>query len=95
MYAVIEVGSKQYRVSEGETIEVERLPLEVGESLTIDRVLLLGGDGQLKVGTPTVEEPRLRLGSRSMAKAGRSSSSSSRGIVLIKGSTAIARSTPA
>lgn len=55
MYAFIEVGSKQYRVSEGETIEVERLPLEVGESLTIDRVLLLGGDGQLKVGTPTVE----------------------------------------
>jgi len=55
MYAVIEVGGKQYRVSEGETIEVERLPLEVGESLTIDRVLLLGGDGQLKVGTPTVE----------------------------------------
>lgn len=60
MYAVIEVGGKQYRVSEGETIEVERLPLEVGKTLSIDRVLLLGGDGQLKVGTPTVEGARVK-----------------------------------
>lgn len=60
MYAVIEVGGKQYRVSEGGSIEVERLPLEVGEALTIDRVLLLGGDGQLKVGTPTVEGARVK-----------------------------------
>jgi len=60
MYAVIEVGGKQYRVSEGETIEVERLPLEVGKSLSIDRVLLLGGDGQLKVGTPTVKGARVK-----------------------------------
>jgi len=60
MYAVIEIGSKQYRVSEGETIEVERLPLEVGQTLSIDRVLLLGGDGQLKVGTPTVKGARVR-----------------------------------
>jgi len=60
MYAVIEVGGKQYRVSEGETIEVERLPLEVGKTLSIDRVLLLGGDGQLKVGTPTVKGARVK-----------------------------------
>lgn len=60
MYAVIEVGSKQYRVSEGEIIEVERLPLEVGKRLTIDRVLLLGGDGQLTVGTPTVKGARVQ-----------------------------------
>lgn len=60
MYAVIEVGGKQYRVSEGENIEVERLPLEVGKSLTIDRVLLLGGDGQLEVGTPTVKGARVK-----------------------------------
>jgi len=59
MYAVVEVGGKQYRVSEGETIEVERLPLEVGQTLSIDRVLLLGGDGQLRVGTPTVEGARV------------------------------------
>lgn len=60
MYAVIEVGGKQYRVSEGETIEVERLPLAVGESLDIHRVLLLGGDGQLVVGRPTVEGAQVR-----------------------------------
>ena len=60
MYAVVEVGGKQYRVSEGETIEVERLPLEVGKTLSIDRVLLLGGDGQLKVGTPTVKGARVK-----------------------------------
>jgi large subunit ribosomal protein L21 len=60
MYAVIEVGGKQYRVSEGGSIEVARLPLEVGDALTIDRVLLLGGDGQLKVGTPTIEGARVK-----------------------------------
>ncbi len=60
MDAVIEVGGKQYRVSEGETIEVERLPLEVGQSLSVDRVLLLGGDGQLKVGTPTVQGAKVK-----------------------------------
>ena len=54
MYAVIETGGKQYRVSVGDRISVERLPSEAGGEITIDRVLLLGGDGTTRVGTPVV-----------------------------------------
>ena len=53
-YAIIETGGKQYRVSVGDSLSVERLPAEAGSELTIDRVLLLGGDGATRVGTPTV-----------------------------------------
>jgi large subunit ribosomal protein L21 len=53
-YAIIETGGKQYRVSVGDTLSVERLPAEAGSDLTIERVLLLGGDGGTRVGTPTV-----------------------------------------
>ncbi|GAP64449.1 MAG: 50S ribosomal protein L21 [Ardenticatenia bacterium] len=54
MYAVIETGGKQYRVEEGATITVERLPVAEGEQVTFDRVLFVGGD-EAKVGTPVVE----------------------------------------
>ena len=54
MYAVIETGGKQYRVSVGESLAVERLEAEAGSEFTIDRVLLLGGGGTTRVGTPTV-----------------------------------------
>lgn len=53
-YAVIETGGKQYRVSVGDRISVEKLPAETGSAVTIDRVLLLGGDGTTRVGTPVV-----------------------------------------
>jgi large subunit ribosomal protein L21 len=54
MYAVIENGSKQYRVTEGDVIEVEKLSVGVGDKLEIERVLMLS-DKEVKVGTPTVE----------------------------------------
>ena len=54
MYAVIETGGKQYRVVEGEVIEVESLAVEEGKEVEFDRVLMVGGD-EVKVGTPTVE----------------------------------------
>ena len=54
MYAVIETGGKQYRVKAGDTLEVERLPVEAGQAATFDRVLLVNNDGQLAIGTPTV-----------------------------------------
>ena len=54
MYAVLETGSKQYRVSSGDTLEVERLPVEAGQPVTFDRVLLVNNDGQVTVGSPTV-----------------------------------------
>jgi large subunit ribosomal protein L21 len=54
MYAVLETGSKQYRVTAGDTLEIERLPIEAGQSYTFDRVLLVNNDGKVSVGAPTV-----------------------------------------
>jgi large subunit ribosomal protein L21 len=56
MYAVLETGSKQYRVSAGDRLEVERLAVEAGQPVTFDRVLLVNNDGKLAVGSPTVAE---------------------------------------
>ena len=52
-YAVIRTGGKQYRVSEGETLRIEKLPGDIGSSITFGEVLLLGGDS-LKLGKPLV-----------------------------------------
>ncbi len=54
MYAELETGSKQYRVSAGDTLEVERLAVEAGQPFTFDRVLLVSNDGKVTVGAPTV-----------------------------------------
>jgi large subunit ribosomal protein L21 len=54
MYAVLETGSKQYRVSAGDTLQIERLAVEAGQPVTFDRVLLVNNDGKLSVGSPTV-----------------------------------------
>ncbi|MEA3459486.1 MAG: 50S ribosomal protein L21 [Chloroflexota bacterium] len=54
MYAIIKTGGKQYKVEEGQTIKVEKLPFEVGAEVKLDRVLLVAGD-DMKVGRPTVE----------------------------------------
>ena len=53
MYAIIKTGGKQYRVTEGETLRVEKLNTE-GSSVKFDQVLLVGGD-QVKIGVPMVE----------------------------------------
>ncbi|MCS7090139.1 MAG: 50S ribosomal protein L21 [Verrucomicrobiota bacterium] len=55
-YAVIETGGKQYRVKPGDTLEVERLPVEAGQTTTFDRVLLVRQEGRILVGRPTVAE---------------------------------------
>ena len=54
MYAVLETGSKQYRVAAGDTLEIERLAVEAGKPVTFDRVLLVNRDGKVAVGSPTV-----------------------------------------
>ncbi|MGY0218265.1 50S ribosomal protein L21 [Endozoicomonadaceae bacterium StTr2] len=54
MYAVIKTGGKQYRVSEGDTLKVEKLDVAAGETIEIDQVLMLGGE-EIKIGTPVVE----------------------------------------
>lgn len=53
MYAVIATGGKQYKVSEGDIIKVEKLGVEAGETFTFDNVLLVSGD-EVKVGAPTI-----------------------------------------
>lgn len=54
MYAVIVTGGKQYKVSEGDTLFVEKLNVEEGESVTFDQVLLTGDGENVAVGAPTV-----------------------------------------
>ncbi len=54
MYAVLETGSKQYRVTAGDTLQVERLAVEAGQPFTFDRVLMVNNDGQITIGSPTV-----------------------------------------
>ena len=55
MYAVIETGGKQYRVAEGDVLRVEKLAAGEGESVTFDRVLMLGDGADAKLGAPVVE----------------------------------------
>ncbi len=53
MYAVFKTGGKQYRVAKGDTVRVEKLPGNVGDAVTFDQVLLVGGE-TLKLGKPLV-----------------------------------------
>ena len=55
MYAIIEEGGRQFKVSSGDTIQIDREPEGEAKSLTFDRVLLVGGgEGGTKVGAPLV-----------------------------------------
>ena len=54
MYAVIQTGGKQYRVSEGDIVRVELLETEPKQQVVFDRVLLVDREGDVKVGQPTV-----------------------------------------
>ena len=55
MYAVIETGGKQYKVSEGDVIFVEKLGVEEGEAVTFDKVLVVADGEDVKFGAPVVE----------------------------------------
>jgi large subunit ribosomal protein L21 len=52
MYAVIKTGGKQYRVSAGEKLKIEKLVADVGSEVTFDQVLMVGGEGDMKLGAP-------------------------------------------
>ena len=54
MYAVIETGGKQYRVTEGQSIKVEKLDGEAGSSIDLDKVLMVADGENIKVGAPYV-----------------------------------------
>ena len=54
-YAIVQTGGKQYRVETGDTIRVESLPVHTGELIDVGEVLAVSQDGDITIGTPTVE----------------------------------------
>ena len=54
-FAIVESGGKQYRAVEGQTIEVDRLPVEPGTQYNVERVLLMADGDEVMIGTPTVD----------------------------------------
>ncbi len=58
-YAVIRTGGKQYRVSEGQLVKIEKLSGEVGEKVTLSEVLFVGGNGEVKIGAPMVADAKV------------------------------------
>jgi large subunit ribosomal protein L21 len=60
MYAVIQAGGKQYRVRVGDVVQVERIPEDVGSPIVFDRVMMLGGDDDVKLGAPTLDGAQVR-----------------------------------
>ena len=54
MYAVIESGGKQHRVTEGETLKLEKIEVATGDTVEFDKVLMIGGGDDVKIGTPLV-----------------------------------------
>lgn len=59
-YAIIEDGGKQYKAVIGESIEVDRYPLEVGEEIDMDRVLLIADGEKVKVGAPFIQGAKIQ-----------------------------------
>ena len=55
MYAVVKTGGKQYRVSAGDKLRIEKLLSAVGSEVVLDQVLLVGNGDALRVGTPVVK----------------------------------------
>lgn len=60
MYAVIQAGGRQVRVEVGDVVRVDRLSGDPGEQVVFDRVLLVGGDENVKLGAPDVGGARVR-----------------------------------
>jgi large subunit ribosomal protein L21 len=59
-YAIIEDGGKQYKAVIGESIDVDKYPLEVGEEIDMDRVLLISDGENVKVGTPFIQGAKIQ-----------------------------------
>ena len=69
MYAVIKTGGKQYRVSRGDTLKVEKLEAGEGDSVEFDQVLMVGEGEDIKIGTPYVEGSRVSARVKSQGRA--------------------------
>ena len=55
MYAIIETGGKQFKVSEGDVVYIEKLDVNENDAIKFDRVLVCGDEGNVKIGTPYVD----------------------------------------
>ena len=69
MYAVIQSGCRQYRISEGDVINVETLPNAVGDEVELDRVLLISDESGVKVGQPLVKGAKVLTRVEAIEKA--------------------------
>ncbi len=69
MYAIIATGGKQYRVSEGDVVRVEKLDAEVGSTYSFDQVLAVGEEGKLEFGKPVVEGAVVKATVQKQARA--------------------------
>lgn len=54
MYAIVESGGKQFKVSQGDKIFVEKVNAEIGETVSLDKVFLVSDDGNVRIGSPTL-----------------------------------------
>ncbi len=69
MYAVIKTGGKQYRVSEGDTLRVETLDANEGDSVDFDQVLMVGEGADVKIGTPLLDSGKVTATVKSHGRA--------------------------
>jgi large subunit ribosomal protein L21 len=60
VYAIIETGGRQYKVSPGDVIEVNRLPVEVGQTIDLDTVLMIGDGARTQIGQPRIAGATVR-----------------------------------
>lgn len=61
MFAVVKTGGKQYMVKEGDVLDIEKIEGKKGEKSILDQVLLVAGDKNIKVGTPTVTGVKIEI----------------------------------
>ena len=59
MYAVISTGGKQYRVSKGDTIQIEKLDQNEGETVLFDKIILISNNGKVSIGKPFLEKSKI------------------------------------
>ena len=59
IYAVVQIGSQQEKVTQGSEFSVQRLPQEAGSDVTLDQILLVAGDGLIRIGQPHLAGARL------------------------------------
>lgn len=69
MYAVIATGGKQYRVNEGDILRIEKIAGDVGDAVSIDRVLMVAEGDSVTIGTPVVDNAVVKASIVEQAKA--------------------------